>query len=146
MSERILDALLVLSHPSHQAGTLTALFVEFAAALGRVWFPGIGAIELELEAPIPILLFGIYQLIGSAAWSRFDEDDKEDVCQISLNKATHNYFHPTALADKLLNTLGPAFLGPIAIITIWSYSLFYVMADLWGSVVISVSFGGLLIS
>lgn len=54
-----------------------------------------------------------------------------------------NYFHPTALADNLLNTLGPRFLGPIAIMRIWSYCLFYVMAELWGSVVISVLFWGL---
>lgn len=53
-----------------------------------------------------------------------------------------NYFHPTALADKLLNSLGPRFLGPIAIMRIWSFCLFYVMAELWGSVVISVLFWG----
>ncbi|KAL3511838.1 hypothetical protein ACH5RR_024555 [Cinchona calisaya] len=53
-----------------------------------------------------------------------------------------NYFHPTAFADKLLNTLGPRFLGPIAILRIWSFCLFYVMAELWGSVVISVLFWG----
>lgn len=50
--------------------------------------------------------------------------------------------HPTALADQLLNTLGPRFLGPVAILRIWSYCLFYVMAELWGSVVISVLFWG----
>ncbi|KAK4395289.1 Plastidic ATP/ADP-transporter [Sesamum angolense] len=55
------------------------------------------------------------------------------------------YFHPTALADKLLNILGPRFLGPLAILRIWSFCLFYVMAELWGSVVISVLFWGLLI-
>ncbi|XP_027122687.1 plastidic ATP/ADP-transporter [Coffea arabica] len=53
-----------------------------------------------------------------------------------------NFFHPTALADKLLNILGPRFLGPIAIMRIWSFCLFYVMAELWGSVVISVLFWG----
>ncbi|KAL0425073.1 UNVERIFIED_CONTAM: Plastidic ATP/ADP-transporter [Sesamum radiatum] len=53
-----------------------------------------------------------------------------------------HYFHPTALADKLLNTLGPRFLGPLAIMRIWSFCLFYVMAELWGSVVISVLFWG----
>ncbi|XP_073299330.1 plastidic ATP/ADP-transporter-like [Primulina huaijiensis] len=53
------------------------------------------------------------------------------------------YFHPTALADKLLNTLGPRFLGPLAIMRIWSFCLFYVMAELWGSVVVSVLFWGL---
>jgi AAA family ATP:ADP antiporter len=54
-----------------------------------------------------------------------------------------HYFHPTALADKLLATLGPRFLGPLAIMRIWSFCLFYVMAELWGSVVISVLFWGL---
>ncbi|KAK6912153.1 ADP/ATP carrier protein, bacterial type [Dillenia turbinata] len=54
-----------------------------------------------------------------------------------------HYFHPTALADKLLAALGPSFLGPVAILRIWSFCLFYVMAELWGSVVISVLFWGL---
>ncbi|KAL9232047.1 hypothetical protein vseg_007195 [Gypsophila vaccaria] len=51
-------------------------------------------------------------------------------------------FHPTVLADRLLATLGPRFLGPLAILRIWSFCLFYVMAELWGSVVISVLFWG----
>ncbi|KAK1281710.1 hypothetical protein QJS10_CPB22g01029 [Acorus calamus] len=50
--------------------------------------------------------------------------------------------HPTALADRLLGALGPSFLGPVAILRIWSFCLFYVMAELWGSVVISVLFWG----
>ncbi|KAG7652561.1 ADP/ATP carrier protein [Arabidopsis thaliana x Arabidopsis arenosa] len=53
-----------------------------------------------------------------------------------------NYIHPEALADKLLTTLGPRFMGPIAILRIWSFCLFYVMAELWGSVVVSVLFWG----
>ncbi|EOY26597.1 TLC ATP/ADP transporter isoform 3, partial [Theobroma cacao] len=54
-----------------------------------------------------------------------------------------NYIHPQALSDKLLAVLGPRFLGPLAIMRIWSFCLFYVMAELWGSVVISVLFWGL---
>ncbi|CAN0858488.1 Plastidic ATP/ADP-transporter [Linum grandiflorum] len=53
-----------------------------------------------------------------------------------------NYLHPHAFADKLLNVLGPRFLGPLAIMRIWTFSLFYVMAELWGSVVVSVLFWG----
>ncbi|PKA46776.1 Plastidic ATP/ADP-transporter [Apostasia shenzhenica] len=53
-----------------------------------------------------------------------------------------NVIHPTALADKLVAALGPSFLGPVAILRIWSFCLFYVMAELWGSVVISVLFWG----
>ncbi|CBI36236.3 unnamed protein product, partial [Vitis vinifera] len=49
---------------------------------------------------------------------------------------------PGTLADKLLAALGPRFLGPLAILRIWSFCLFYVMAELWGSVVISVLFWG----
>ncbi|KAK1312464.1 hypothetical protein QJS10_CPA07g00567 [Acorus calamus] len=50
--------------------------------------------------------------------------------------------HPTAFADRILGALGPNFLGPVAILRIWSFCLFYVMAELWGSVVISVLFWG----
>lgn len=53
-----------------------------------------------------------------------------------------HYVHPTAFADQLLATLGPRFLGPLAILRIWSFCLFYVMAELWGSVVVSVLFWG----
>ncbi|XP_057791082.1 ADP,ATP carrier protein 1, chloroplastic-like [Salvia miltiorrhiza] len=53
-----------------------------------------------------------------------------------------SYIHPTTLADNLLNILGPRFLGPLAILRIWSFCLFYVMAELWGSVVVSVLFWG----
>ncbi|XP_047316943.1 plastidic ATP/ADP-transporter-like [Impatiens glandulifera] len=53
-----------------------------------------------------------------------------------------HYFHPTAFTDNLLAVLGPRFLGPLAIIRIWSFCLFYVMAELWGSVVVSVLFWG----
>lgn len=53
-----------------------------------------------------------------------------------------NVLHPTGLADKLLQMLGPSFLGPIAILRIWTFCVFYVMAELWGSVVVSVLFWG----
>jgi ATP:ADP antiporter, AAA family len=50
--------------------------------------------------------------------------------------------HPTAFCEQLLETAGPRFAGPIAILRNWSYCLFYVMAELWGSVVVSVLFWG----
>ncbi|EFJ16888.1 hypothetical protein SELMODRAFT_116019, partial [Selaginella moellendorffii] len=43
--------------------------------------------------------------------------------------------HTTALADDLLS-------GPIALFRNWAFVLFYVMAELWGSVVVSVLFWG----
>jgi ATP/ADP translocase len=45
-------------------------------------------------------------------------------------------------AKDLLIKMGPRFAGPIAIIRNWTYCLFYVMAELWGSVVVSVLFWG----
>lgn len=37
---------------------------------------------------------------------------------------------------------GDRFAGPLSIIRNWTYALFYVMAELWGSVVVSVLFWG----
>jgi AAA family ATP:ADP antiporter len=50
--------------------------------------------------------------------------------------------HPTAYCENLLETMGARFTGPIAILRNWTYCLFYVMAELWGSVVVSVLFWG----
>ena len=49
--------------------------------------------------------------------------------------------HPAALCDKWAAQL-PRLAAPIAILRNWSYCLFYVMAELWGSVVVSVLFWG----
>lgn len=38
--------------------------------------------------------------------------------------------------------MGERFAGPIAIVRNWTFCLFYVMAELWGSVVVSVLFWG----
>mmetsp|Transcript_19634 Transcript_19634/g.59393 ORF Transcript_19634/g.59393 Transcript_19634/m.59393 type:complete len:588 (+) Transcript_19634:159-1922(+) len=50
--------------------------------------------------------------------------------------------HPTQFANKLLETAGPRFAGPIAILRNWTFCVFYVMAELWGSVVVSLLFWG----
>lgn len=49
---------------------------------------------------------------------------------------------PAAFCENLLQTAGVRFAGPIAILRNWTYCLFYVMAELWGSVVVSVLFWG----
>ena len=48
--------------------------------------------------------------------------------------------HPTTSADSLATIL-PG--GLVAIYRFWSYSLFYILAELWGTVVLSVLFWGL---
>ncbi|MBN2479023.1 MAG: NTP/NDP exchange transporter [Parachlamydiales bacterium] len=50
--------------------------------------------------------------------------------------------HPNELADKLQNYLPSGFSGLIAIFRNWTYALFYSMAELWGSVGISLLFWG----
>jgi AAA family ATP:ADP antiporter len=52
------------------------------------------------------------------------------------------YFHPDGAADFLSKMLPKFFLPLIAIFRNWTYALFYVMAELWGSVVVSVLFWG----
>lgn len=53
-----------------------------------------------------------------------------------------DYLHPTDLADKLQTILPDGFKGLVAIFRNWTYSLFYIMAELWGSVALSLLFWG----
>ena len=50
--------------------------------------------------------------------------------------------HPHGLCDTLQNVLPAGCKGLIAILRNWTYSLFYVMSELWGSVCISLLFWG----
>jgi len=50
--------------------------------------------------------------------------------------------HPTDAADRLQASLPAGFSGMIALFRNWSYALFYIMAELWGSVAISLLFWG----
>lgn len=53
------------------------------------------------------------------------------------NRAT---LHPHGLIDALANQLPANFAAPLAIIRNWSFAIFYVMAEMWGSVVVSLLF------
>ncbi len=50
--------------------------------------------------------------------------------------------HPHALADYLSTILPPGFKGFIAMFRYWTFTLFYVMSELWSSTVLSVLFWG----
>lgn len=51
--------------------------------------------------------------------------------------------HPHAFVDKMAAFLpGEGFHAPLSIIRNWSYAVFYVMAEMWGSVVASLLFWG----
>jgi AAA family ATP:ADP antiporter len=48
--------------------------------------------------------------------------------------------HPNSFCDWIQEVLGDRSLGPVAMIRLWTFSLFYLMAELWGSVVLSLLF------
>ncbi len=50
--------------------------------------------------------------------------------------------HPTVLADKLQAILPQGFMGLISIFRNWTFSLFYILSELWGSVALSLLFWG----
>lgn len=50
--------------------------------------------------------------------------------------------HPTAFCAWLAALLPSGFGAPIAILRNWTYAVFYTMAELWGSVVVSLLFWG----
>lgn len=50
--------------------------------------------------------------------------------------------HPTVAADALQAMLPEGLMGVVAIFRNWTYALFYVLAELWGSVMLSLMFWG----
>lgn len=52
------------------------------------------------------------------------------------------FLHPNAAADVLAAVLPSFFLPLVAIFRNWTYALFYTLANLWGSVVVSLLFWG----
>jgi len=50
--------------------------------------------------------------------------------------------HPSTSADWLQNHLSQGFSGLVALYRNWTYALFYIMSELWGSVAISLLFWG----
>jgi len=50
--------------------------------------------------------------------------------------------HPHGLADALQNVLPAGFKGLIAIFRNWTFTLFYVMCELWGTAIMTVLFWG----
>lgn len=50
--------------------------------------------------------------------------------------------HPTEMADRLQAFLPSGLSGLVALFRNWTYALFYIMSELWGSVAISLLFWG----
>ncbi len=54
----------------------------------------------------------------------------------------HDTLHPTVAADQLQAFLPKGLGGLVALFRNWTYALFYIMSELWGSVAISLLFWG----
>lgn len=52
------------------------------------------------------------------------------------------WLHPHAFVDRIATVLPAGFGAPLAIVRNWSFAIFYVMAEMWGSVVTSLLFWG----
>lgn len=52
------------------------------------------------------------------------------------------YLHPNGLADQMQAILPPGFKGLIALFRNWTFTLFYVMSELWSTAILSVLFWG----
>lgn len=50
--------------------------------------------------------------------------------------------HPTVFADHLQAVLPKGFMGLIAMFRNWTYAIFYILAELWGSFLLSLMFWG----
>lgn len=55
---------------------------------------------------------------------------------------SRDLLHPTAVADRLQAFLPQGLMGMVAIFRNWTFALFYVLAELWGSVMLSLMFWG----
>lgn len=55
---------------------------------------------------------------------------------------SRDFLHPTEMADRLQAVLPEGLMGLVAIFRNWTYALFYVLAELWGSVMLSLMFWG----
>lgn len=53
-----------------------------------------------------------------------------------------DFLHPNELADRMQAALPKGFGGLVAIFRNWTFSLFYIMSELWGSMALSLLFWG----
>lgn len=53
-----------------------------------------------------------------------------------------DFLHPHALADRVQAALPAGFSGLVAIFRNWTFSLFYIFSELWGSMALSLMFWG----
>jgi ATP:ADP antiporter, AAA family len=115
--------------------------------------PGSGAEAIPFLKVWGVLPFAILFMIGYAKLSNILSKTKLFYVTISAFIGFFALFalvlypckdilHPTVAADQLLAFLPKGLSGLVALFRNWTYALFYIMSELWGSVAISLLFWG----
>lgn len=118
---------LVVTAPGSGAEIIPFLktWVNLPMAIGFMFLYGQLANMLSTQALFYTVIFPFIAFFGAFAFVIYPLRD---------------VIHPNAFCDYVLSVIGDRFSAPVAILRNWSYCLFYVMAELWGSVVVSVLF------
>lgn len=118
---------LVVTAPGSGAEIIPFLktWVNLPMAIGFMFLYGQLANMMSTQALFYTVIFPFIAFFGAFAFVIYPLRD---------------VIHPNSFCDYVLSVIGDRFSAPIAIIRNWSYCLFYVMAELWGSVVVSVLF------
>jgi ATP:ADP antiporter, AAA family len=115
--------------------------------------PGSGAEAIPFLKVWGVLPFAILFMIGYAKISNIMSKTKVFYTMITFFLAFFALFalvlypcrealHPTTFADTLGEILPKGMGGLVALVRNWTYALFYIMSELWGSVGISLLFWG----
>lgn len=120
---------LVVTAPGSSAEAIPFLktWVNLPGAIGFTVLYSAMANRLGREALFYSVLGPFLGFFGAFAWIIYP---------------ARELLHPTQLAAWLSATLPAGFAAPIAVFRNWTYSLFYLLANLWGSVVVSLLFWG----
>ena len=118
---------LVVTAPGSGAEIIPFLktWVNLPMAIGFMYLYGAMANRLGVQTLFFSVIIPFIAFFGSFAFILYPARD---------------FLHPTGWCEWVLSIIGQRFSAPIAIIRNWTFCLFYVMAELWGSVVVSVLF------
>ncbi|NGX38937.1 MAG: ADP,ATP carrier protein 1 [Chlamydiae bacterium] len=115
--------------------------------------PGSGAEAIPFLKVWGVLPVAVLFMLGYAKLSNMLSKPKLFYTTISVFLGFFAFFalvlypardvlHPTELADRLQASLPAGFSGLIAIFRNWTFGLFYIMSELWGSMALSLLFWG----
>jgi ATP:ADP antiporter, AAA family len=115
--------------------------------------PNSGAEAIPFLKVWGVLPFAILFMIGYAKLSNVVSKQKLFYITVSTFIAFFAFFalvlypckdflHPTVMADSLSTFLPNGLSGLVAIFRNWTFALFYIMSELWGSAAISLMFWG----